>query len=101
MCSGADRGELVEANQDQPEWSSEDEGESLGDTLQSWTQKQRKLLEQKIDHGLIKYEPFKKAFYSPVPAIANWKDDEVKLFRATELDGVRIRGKNCPKPIKN
>ena len=36
-----------------------------------------------------------------MPAIANWKDDEVKLFRATELDGVRIRGKNCPKPIKN
>ena len=28
-------------------------------------------------------------------------DQEVKLYRATELDGVRIRGKNCPKPIKN
>ena len=43
---GADRGELVEANQDEPEWSSEEESESLGDTLQSWTQKQRKLLGQ-------------------------------------------------------
>ena len=41
---GSARGELVEANQDEPEWSSEDEDESLGDTLQTWTQKQRKLL---------------------------------------------------------
>ena len=28
-------------------------------------------------------------------------DAEVKLYRAVELDGVRIRGKNCPKPVKN
>lgn len=98
---GADRGELVEANQDEPEWSSEEEGESLGDTLQSWTQKQRKLLEQKIDHGLIKYEQFKKAFYNEVPIITKMSDEKIKLYRATELDGVRIRGKNCPKPIWN
>ena len=31
---GGARGELVEANQDDPEWSSEGEEESLGDTLQ-------------------------------------------------------------------
>ena len=32
---GGARGELVEANQDDPEWSSEGEEESLGDTLQA------------------------------------------------------------------
>ena len=92
---------MVEANQDEPEWSSEDEDESLGETLQTWTQKQRKLLEQKIDHGLIKYETFRKNFYTETPAIAKLTDDEVKSYRAIDLDGVRIRGKNCPKPIKN
>lgn len=98
---GQARGELVESNQDEPEWSSEDEDESLGDTLQTWTQKQRKLLEQKIDHGLINYESFNKNFYKETTAIAKMTENEVKLYRATELDGVRIRGKNCPKPVKN
>jgi len=98
---GSARGELVEANQDEPEWSSEDEDESLGDTLQTWTQKQRKLLEQKIDHGLINYESFNKNFYKETTAIAKMTDAELKLYRAVELDGVRIRGKNCPKPVKN
>ena len=41
---GTARGELVEANQDEPEWSSESDDETLGETLQTWTQKQRKLL---------------------------------------------------------
>jgi len=76
-------------------------GESLGDTLQSWTQKQRKLLEQKIDHGLIKYEPFRKSFYKEVTNITRLTDDEIKTYRQLELDGVRIRGKNCPRPIQN
>ena len=98
---GSARGELVEANQDEPEWSSEDEDESLGETLQTWTQKQRKLLEQKIDHGLIKYEPFRKNFYTETPRIGKMTDEEVKSYRAIELDGVRIRGKNCPKPVQN
>ena len=97
---GSGRGDLIEANQDEPEYSSEEEDETLGDTLVSWTQKQRKLLEQKIDHGQINYEVFKKAFYTEVPSIAKMTPEEVKLLRATELDGVRIRGKNCPKPIK-
>ena len=97
---GSGRGDLIEANQDEPEYSSEEEDESLGDTLVSWTQKQRKLLEHKIDHGQINYEPYKKSFYTEVPSIAKMLPSEVKLVRATELDGVRIRGKNCPKPIK-
>ncbi|CBY13871.1 unnamed protein product [Oikopleura dioica] len=97
---GSGRGDLIEANQDEPEYSSEEEDETLGDTLVSWTQKQRKLLEHKIDHGQINYEPFKKTFYTEVPSIAKLTTQEVKLQRATELDGVRIRGKNCPKPIK-
>ena len=63
----------------------------------SFHEDSQKFSEQKIDHGLINYEPFKKDFYKETTAISKMTDQEVKLYRATELDGVRIRGKNCPK----
>ena len=50
---------------------------------------------------MINYESFNKNFYKETTAIAKMTDAEVKLYRAVELDGVRIRGKNCPKPVKN
>lgn len=52
-----------------------------------------------VDHYSIEYEPFRKNFYIEAPEIASMSSSEVKRLRH-ELDGIRVRGKNPPKPIK-
>lgn len=51
-----------------------------------------------VDHSRIKYEPFRKEFYNPPPDIASLTDAEADLLRL-ELDGIKIRGIDCPRPI--
>jgi ATP-dependent RNA helicase DDX46/PRP5 len=48
----------------------------------------------------VDYEPFKKVFLRLVPEIANMSADEVAAYRSS-LDGIKVRGKNVPPPIKN
>ena len=50
------------------------------------------------DHGRINYEPFRKEFYTAPPEIASMTDDEADLLRL-ELDGIKIRGVDCPRPV--
>ncbi|KAL0949684.1 hypothetical protein HGRIS_009721 [Hohenbuehelia grisea] len=51
-----------------------------------------------VDHARIKYEPFRREFYIPPPDIAAMTDDEAELLRL-ELDGIKIRGIDCPRPV--
>ncbi|KAG6880444.1 hypothetical protein C0992_000046 [Termitomyces sp. T32_za158] len=51
-----------------------------------------------VDHSRVKYEPFRKEFYVPPPDIAAMTDEEADLLRL-ELDGIKIRGIDCPKPV--
>ena len=51
-----------------------------------------------VDHSRIAYEPFRKEFYHPPPEVAEMTDDEAELLRL-ELDGIKIRGIDCPRPI--
>ncbi|KZT20802.1 P-loop containing nucleoside triphosphate hydrolase protein [Neolentinus lepideus HHB14362 ss-1] len=51
-----------------------------------------------IDHSRIRYEPFRKEFYIPPPDIADMTDEEADLLRL-ELDGIKIRGVDCPRPV--
>jgi ATP-dependent RNA helicase DDX46/PRP5 len=51
-----------------------------------------------VDHGRIKYELFRKEFYVPPPDIAAMTDEEADLLRL-ELDSIKIRGVDCPKPV--
>jgi ATP-dependent RNA helicase DDX46/PRP5 len=46
----------------------------------------------------MKYEPFRKAFYHPPPDVAAMTDEEADLLRLS-LDGIKIRGVDCPKPV--
>lgn len=51
-----------------------------------------------VDHSKFIYEPFRKAFYHPPPDIAEMTEDEAELLRLA-LDGIKIRGVDCPKPV--
>jgi ATP-dependent RNA helicase DDX46/PRP5 len=51
-----------------------------------------------VDHTRIRYETFRKEFYVPPPDVAAMTEEEVELLRL-ELDGIKIRGVECPKPI--
>ncbi len=96
------RGELMEQNQDGLEYSSdEDRGadeSTLGDAMEQLKNKGKKDL-AKIDHNKIEYMPFEKCFYREVPEIARMTGSEVELYRE-ELEGVKVKGKNVPRPIK-
>ncbi|KAF8474726.1 P-loop containing nucleoside triphosphate hydrolase protein [Kalaharituber pfeilii] len=52
-----------------------------------------------VDHSKIKYEPFRKNFYVEPAELADMTEDEVDDLRL-ELDGIKIRGQDCPKPVQ-
>ncbi|RXN04825.1 putative ATP-dependent RNA helicase DDX46 [Labeo rohita] len=106
------KGELMENDQDAMEYSSEEEEVDLQTALTGFQTKQRKVLEP-VDHQKIEYESFRKNFYVEVPELARMttevirsSDDdrvrcvpEVNEYRL-ELEGITVKGKGCPKPIK-
>jgi ATP-dependent RNA helicase DDX46/PRP5 len=51
-----------------------------------------------VDHSRIKYEHFRKEFYAPPPDVAAMTDEEADLLRL-ELDSIKIRGVDCPRPV--
>ncbi|KAM4675211.1 putative ATP-dependent RNA helicase DDX46 isoform 2-T2 [Discoglossus pictus] len=92
------KGELMENDQDAMEYSSEEEEVDLHTALTGFQTKQRKLLEP-VDHGKIEYEPYRKNFYVEVPELGKMTPEEVNAYRL-EMEGITVKGKNCPKPIK-
>ena len=51
------------------------------------------------DHDAVEYAPFRKNFYIESYEIARMTSEEVKELRG-ELEGIRCRGKDVPRPIK-
>lgn len=51
------------------------------------------------DHSSIQYPPFRRNFYIEVPELARMSQAEVDAYRK-QLDGIRARGNDVPKPIK-
>uniref|UniRef100_A0A668UC02 Probable ATP-dependent RNA helicase DDX46 n=1 Tax=Oreochromis aureus TaxID=47969 RepID=A0A668UC02_OREAU len=92
------KGELMENDQDAMEYSSEEEEVDLQTALTGFQTKQRKILEP-VDHTKIQYEPYRKNFYVEVPELAKMTTEEVNAYRL-ELEGITVKGKGCPKPIK-
>lgn len=93
------KGELIEQNQDGLEYSSEEEGENLHETAAGIANKQKREL-AKVDHATTEYLSFRKSFYVEVPEIAKMTVEEVDAYKE-ELEGIRVKGKGCPKPIKS
>uniref|UniRef100_A0A8B9KNC0 Probable ATP-dependent RNA helicase DDX46 n=1 Tax=Astyanax mexicanus TaxID=7994 RepID=A0A8B9KNC0_ASTMX len=92
------KGELMENDQDAMEYSSEEEEVDLQTALTGYQTKQRKILEP-VDHQKIQYESYRKNFYVEVPELARMTPEEVNEYRL-ELEGITVKGKGCPKPIK-
>ncbi|XP_065143737.1 probable ATP-dependent RNA helicase DDX46 [Paramisgurnus dabryanus] len=92
------KGELMENDQDAMEYSSEEEEVDLQTALTGFQTKQRKVLEP-VDHKKIEYESFRKNFYVEVPELVRMSLEEVSEYRL-ELEGITVKGKGCPKPIK-
>lgn len=68
------------------------------DILALAAKKARKKEMATVDHGRINYEPFRKEFYVPPPDVAAMTEEEADLLRL-ELDSIKIRGVDCPKPV--
>lgn len=58
----------------------------------------KRLVYEKVDHSKIDYPPFTKALYIEVPELSKLTHAEVAARRRA-LGNVRIRGRNCPRPI--
>ena len=61
--------------------------------------KKPKVVTVSVDHKAITYDTFRKNFYVEVPELARMSQEEVTAIRE-ELDSIKVKGKNCPKPIK-
>lgn len=51
-----------------------------------------------VDHSKMDYEHFRKSFYVEPAELRDLTDVEVDNIRL-ELDGVKVRGTNCPRPV--
>ncbi|CAF1090762.1 unnamed protein product [Adineta steineri] len=97
-----DKGLIMEQDIDGLEYSSEEDTakqtEELDDIFAMSTKKSKAEMIT-TNHEKIYYRPFRKDFYTVVPEIASMTDLEVAAYRE-ELDGIKINGKKCPRPIK-
>ncbi|KAJ3185683.1 pre-mRNA processing RNA-helicase [Gaertneriomyces sp. JEL0708] len=96
-ADGAQSVEEVAVNDD----ADSDEPEGPEDLIAAAAKKlaaKRKDLAQ-VDHSTLNYEPFRKDFYIEPPELADLTKEEVDIKRV-ELDGIKIRGARCPKPIE-
>ncbi|GAM26008.1 hypothetical protein SAMD00019534_091830 [Acytostelium subglobosum LB1] len=74
----------------------EEESDDESDKLKEVKKGKRELLS--TDHAKMDYPDFEKNFYIEVPSLANMTDTEV--IDARYEMGIKIAGKNCPKPIQ-
>jgi len=98
--TGDRRGELIEQNQDGLEYSSEEEKEETPEEAMAKLKAKGKKDLAMVDHNKIEYIEFKKDFYREVPEISKMTDSEVEQLRE-ENENTKVKGKNCPRPIKS
>ena len=95
-----DKGELMQNDQDAIEYSEEEEGDDeLATALLNISKKNKRKELPSVDHQAVQYLPFRKSFYREVPELARMTPEEVSAYRI-DLEGIKIKGKDCPKPLK-
>eukprot|EP01135_Chromosphaera_perkinsii_P003576 Nk52_evm34s248 gene=Nk52_evmTU34s248 len=93
------RGELFHNDADALEYSEEEEEDDVSSHMEKLKKKSRHT-QIIVDHSKIEYEAFRKKFYIEVPELAKMTKAEVAQYRMS-LDGMKVRGKDAPKPVKN
>lgn len=95
------KGELLHNDQDAAEYSEEEDNadSELVSALQIIAKKNKGKDLPKVDHNKVEYAPFRKNFYVEVPELGRMTKAEVAAYRV-ELESIKIKGKNCPTPIK-
>ncbi|PAA47810.1 hypothetical protein BOX15_Mlig032033g2 [Macrostomum lignano] len=99
-ASSTRKGELMEADADGLEYSSEEEEQTLEEALMARTGSARKEKLISVDHSKIEYAPFTRAFYRECPEVAEMTPEAVAELRR-ELGGIQAKGRNCPKPVRD
>ncbi|KAH9419817.1 putative ATP-dependent RNA helicase ddx46 [Dermatophagoides pteronyssinus] len=97
------KGELIEQNQDAMEYSSGDEISQNDELANAMDNLQAKVKQKKlmtISKEDITYVKFRKNFYIEVPEITKMTDEEVNEYK-TKMEGIKTKGKGCPRPIKS
>lgn len=94
MSDDEDDGEPVDKDEDESDIGSEPE-----DILAMAAKRVKKKDLAPVDHSRMEYEFFRKDFYIEPPELKELTADQVDLLRI-ELDGIKIRGVDCPKPIQ-
>ncbi|ODQ55985.1 P-loop containing nucleoside triphosphate hydrolase protein [Saitoella complicata NRRL Y-17804] len=79
--------------------TSSDDALEAEDILAMAAKKAKKKELPNIDHSTIDYEPFRKEFYVEPAELREMTEEEVDELRL-ELDGIKIRGVECPKPVQ-
>ncbi|KAI8096508.1 P-loop containing nucleoside triphosphate hydrolase protein [Halteromyces radiatus] len=91
---------IIEGENDDTQKGSDDEyGSDPEDILAMAAKKVKRKDLAAVDHSKMTYEPFRKDFYIEPAELRDMTPDEVDLLRV-ELDGIKIRGVDCPKPIQ-
>jgi ATP-dependent RNA helicase DDX46/PRP5 len=82
----------------EPEQPDELEGASLEDIMAIAASKVKKKEMATVDHAKVAYEPFRKDFYHAPAELEEMTEEDAERLRM-ELDAIKVRGKDCPKPI--
>ena len=81
-----------------------DEDDQLGlvdanpDDILAMASKKKKKDIPSVNHAKMNYEPYRKSFYSEPIELAELTEEQVADLRL-ELDGIKVRGVNVPKPV--
>lgn len=73
-------------------------GEDADDVLAMASKKKKKEIPT-VDHAKVEYEPFRKAFYNEPAHLSDMTEEELANLRH-ELDGIKVRGQDIPKPVQ-
>ncbi|KAJ5946602.1 Pre-mRNA-processing ATP-dependent RNA helicase prp5 [Penicillium verhagenii] len=74
-------------------------GEDAAEDVLAIANKKKKKEIPAVDHAKADYEPFRKTFYHEPAHLAEMTEEETANLRL-ELDGIKVRGLDVPKPVQ-
>ena len=100
----ADANGLLDEDGDEGEASDDDDPDKTGLSTEEILALAAKNVKKRgrelpvVDHSKVDYEPFRKSFYHPPPEVEAMSQEEAGALRE-DLDNIKIRGADPPKPV--